>query len=198
MVRLIAVTPIVAPISAPAPSVAADRYAAADHCVAPVRTVAPAQIVVTPDGVRVVAQKDGDRSVQADLPVEVARNVVTPSGVRCAARNAVTPSGVRCAARSEVIPSGVRSAAQSAAQSAVTPSVVIRNEVQSVALIGFHSLSHRPRALSHPHFVGCVWAGHHCAARGERLHPTATSQLSARSYSTARSCSTARYCSTDL
>lgn len=160
------------------PNAAADRSAvlaqsvAADRCVE-IRHVAPVQIVVTLDGVRAVAQKDGDRSVQADLRVEVDRSVVIPSGVRCVVRSVVTRSGVRCAARSVVIRSGVQCAAQSVvirggvrcvAQSVVTPSgvrcvgysAVIPNAVQSVARMDFHFLSHRPHALGHSRVEDCV------------------------------------------
>ena len=134
------------------PNAAADRSAvlaqsvAADRCVE-IRHVAPVQIVVTLDGVRAVAQKDGDRSVQADLRVEVDRSVVTRSGVRCAARSVVIRSGVQCAAQSVVTRSGVRCVGYSA---------VIPNAVQSVARMDFHFLSHRPHALGHSRVEDCV------------------------------------------
>ena len=192
------------------PRVAPDRCVAPVHCVAPDRCVAPVQIVVTLDGVRAVAQKGGDRSVQVDPCVEGDRSVVIPGEVRNVAQGVVIRCEVRCEVRSVVIPGGVRCVARS---------VVIRNGVQSVARIGFHSLSHRPHALDHsrrqgcsghegysPHegcsahedcprllpgplpfshhqattVAPCAQAGHHCAAEGERRHPTAVSQLLAR------------------
>jgi hypothetical protein len=161
--------------SAPVPSVAVDHFAeppreAADRCVVVVRTeeslrgapdrcVAPVQIVVTLDGVRFAAQKEGDWSVQADLPVEVDRSVVIPNGVLCAAQSVVTPSGVQCVAQSAVIPNGVLCVAQSEVTlnevGFVVRSAVIRIGVQFVARIGFHSLSHRPHALEHSRLQGC-------------------------------------------
>jgi hypothetical protein len=88
-----------------------------------------------------------DRSVEADLPVEVDRNVLVPNGVQLAA-----PNEVRGVSQNEVdllvevrrsglVPCGVRSV--------LVEDALVLNGVQSLALIGLHSQSHRPHALGY-------------------------------------------------
>jgi hypothetical protein len=126
------------------PNAAVDRCVVVDRYAAPVQTVVRVQNEVVPNAVRVVTQKDGDRSVEADLHVEVDRGVVLPNVAHCAAQNEVLRSEVQRVARNEVLPIVV----QRVVRNVVTP-----NEVQRVARIGFHFLSHRPHALSHSRFL---------------------------------------------
>jgi hypothetical protein len=115
---------------------AADRCVVGDRCAA-----------LVPNGVPVVSQNEVDRSVEADLPVEVDRNVLVPNGVQLAA-----PNEVRGVSQNEVdllvevrrsglVPCGVRSV--------LVEDALVLNGVQSLALIGLHSQSHRPHALGY-------------------------------------------------
>jgi hypothetical protein len=101
-----------------------DRYAAAD------RSVAAALGVVIPCAVRVVTQKDADRSVEASLRYEVDRNVVTPNAVLVVTLSVVTPNGVRVLS----------------AQSLVA-------DRKSVARIGFQPVAARSHAADRLRFV---------------------------------------------
>jgi hypothetical protein len=135
---------------------AADRYAAADRCVEPLRA-APVQSVVTPCGVRVVAQNE-----------EVDRSVSAQNEVRSEARNEEVDRSV--SAQNEV-----RSEAQN---EEVDRSVVILIEVQSVALIGFHSPSLRPHASG---YLRSADYSQYLAARAYVSHlPAATDALRAQ------------------
>jgi hypothetical protein len=171
--------------------------------------------VLVPNGVRVVAQtEEGDRSVEADLPVEVDRGVLARSGVRVATQNAEVQVEARNGeVRSVLVRSEVQSAlvligVQSALVLIGARSVLVRSAARSdwaligfrsVARVGFDFLPPQSHASDYSRFLAALelvfhrpaWtdapfalAVHHVRVRVGQQHPMALERHPAHSCST--------------